>query len=79
MDNLVSLWRSKDKTSATIFNKKMPTSALYAVIMAIFYTIKEWVSKPCKSCKRKLINKDCFNSECVNYFGGTKLKNESKN
>lgn len=47
--------------------------------MAIFYTIKEWVSKPCKSCKRKLINKDCFNSECVNYFGGTKLKNESKN
>lgn len=55
-----------------------PNSYMYAFIMAVIETIREWLSKPCSSCNRKLIDKDCFTSDCVEYYGGTKARRNEK-
>lgn len=56
----------------------MPRSYIYALTMAIIDTIKEWLSRPCKCCGRKLINKDCYTTDCVEYYGGVKATREYK-
>lgn len=55
-----------------------PNSALFATTMAIIDTIKEWLAKSCIRCGKKLIDRECFNYECSDYYGGVKAQRERK-